>query len=50
MLACNFGDAPARIDCGNAVVALCTNRKRDSERVAGSLTLNPKEGVVLLRQ
>jgi uncharacterized protein DUF3459 len=46
-VAVNLGEQRADVHHVDGVIALSTNRERDGERVAGSLVLGSREGVVL---
>jgi alpha-glucosidase len=47
LVAVNLGAEAAEVHHVDGVIALSTNRERDGERVAGSLVLGSREGVVL---
>jgi hypothetical protein len=47
-IAVNLSDRPVRIDVGDAVIALSTDRTRDGERVGGTIELGPWTGAVLV--
>jgi alpha-glucosidase len=47
-IAVNLSDRPVRIDVGDAVIALSTDRTRDRERVGGTIELGPWTGAVLV--
>jgi alpha-glucosidase len=48
-VAVNLSDSPARLDAVDAVIRLATRREREGEQLAGRLSLEPWEGVVLVR-
>ena len=48
VVALNLGTVPARLDGINGTVRISTRRARDEERIDGTLTLAPSEGVVVL--
>ena len=47
MVAVNLGSETVEIPGVDGVVAIATRRARDGEAVAGSLVLDPAEGVVV---
>jgi alpha-glucosidase len=47
VVALNLADDEARVDDVNGIVRIATRRARDGERVSGTLTLGPWEGVVV---
>jgi hypothetical protein len=46
-VASNLGMEDAEVHHVDGVIALSTNRERDGERVAGSVVLGSREGLVL---
>ena len=48
VVAINLGTAPASLDRINGTVRLATRRAREEERIDGTLTLAPSEGLVVL--
>jgi hypothetical protein len=46
-VALNLGDDRAGVEVSNGIVRIGTERRRDGERVSGSLALGPWEGAIV---